>query len=51
VLTNLLARCRPDVLPDAADALNRVGSVLSVPLAELARLRHAMLEQLQTGLA
>ena len=51
VLTNLLARCRPEVLPDAADALTRVGSVLSLPLADLCRLRHTMLEQLQTGLA
>ena len=51
VLTNLLARCRPEVLPDAAGALTRVGSVLSLPLADLCRLRHAMLEQLQTGLA
>jgi hypothetical protein len=46
-----MARCRPEVLPDAADALTRVGSVLSLPLADLCRLRHAMLEQLQTGLA
>ena len=51
VLTNLMARCRPEVLPDAADALAAIGTVLSVPLAELARLRHTMLAQLQTGLA
>jgi hypothetical protein len=51
VLTNLLARCRPQVLLDAADALTGVGSVLSLPLAELARLRHTMLEQLHAGLA
>ena len=51
VLTNLLARCRPEVLPDAADALLAIGTVLSLPLAELVRLRHTMLEQLQTGLA
>jgi hypothetical protein len=47
VLTNLLARCRPEVLPDAADALTRVGSVLSLPLAELCRLRASMLDELQ----
>jgi hypothetical protein len=49
VLTNLMARCRPEVLPDAADALTRVGSVLSLPLADLCRLRHTMLEQLRSS--
>jgi hypothetical protein len=49
VLTNLLARCRPEVLPDAADALTRVGSVLSLPLAELCQLRARMLDELQPG--
>jgi hypothetical protein len=51
VLTNLLARCRPAVLADAADALAREGTVLTVPLAELCRLRQVMLDELQTGLA
>lgn len=46
VLINLLARCRPEVLLDAADALTAVGSVLSLPLAELCRLRHRMLSEL-----
>jgi hypothetical protein len=46
VLTNLLARCRPEVLPHVADALSSVGSVLSLPLAELCRLRHDMLDEL-----
>jgi hypothetical protein len=46
VLTNLLARCRHEVLPDAADALARQGTVLAVPLAELCRLRHRMLAEL-----
>jgi hypothetical protein len=51
VLTNMLARCRPAVLVDAAEALASIGTVLSVPLAELCRLRHAMLAELGTGLA
>jgi hypothetical protein len=46
VLTNLLARCRPAVLIDAAEALTTIGSVLSVPLADLCRLRHSMLVDL-----
>jgi hypothetical protein len=46
VLTNLLARCRREVLPDAAEALAREGTVLAVPLAELCRLRHRMLAEL-----
>ncbi len=51
VLTNLIARCRPEVLPHAADALEAAATTLTLPLAELCRLRHTMLEQLQTGLA
>jgi hypothetical protein len=46
VLINLLARCRREVLPDAGEALLRVGSVLSVTLADLCRLRHRMLDEL-----
>ena len=49
VLTNLLARCRPAVLPDAATALAAAGTVLSVPLADLCRLRHSMLSELGAG--
>lgn len=46
VLVNLIARCRPAVLLDAADALagSRVG--LALALADLARLRHRMLTEL-----
>lgn len=46
VLANLLARCRPAVLIDAARALesSRVGPALA--LADLARLRHRMLVEL-----
>jgi hypothetical protein len=51
VLINLLARCRPAVLLDAADALTAVGSVLSLPLAELCRLRHRMLSELSGHVA
>lgn len=46
VLTNLLARCRREVLADAAEALAREGTVLAVPLAELCRLRDRMLGEL-----
>jgi hypothetical protein len=46
VLVNLLARCRPAVLPDIAEALVAAGTLLSLPLAELCRLRHAMLVEL-----
>jgi hypothetical protein len=48
---NLLARCRPAVLVDAAEALAVIGTVLSLPLVELCRLRYAMLTELDTGLA
>jgi hypothetical protein len=46
VLVNLLARCRREVLSDAGDALVGVGSVLSVALADLCRLRNRMLTEL-----
>jgi hypothetical protein len=46
VLTNLLARCRPEVLLDAADALHAHGTGLAAVLAELSRLRHRMLSEL-----
>jgi hypothetical protein len=46
VLVNLFARCRPAVLPDIADALTAAGTLLSLPLAELCRLRQAMLTEL-----
>ena len=48
VLTNLLARCRPEVLLDTAEALEAVGTTLTLPFAELCRLRHTMLDQLRT---
>jgi hypothetical protein len=46
VLTNLLARCRRAVLLDAAEALERHGTGLALALADLARLRHRMLHEL-----
>ena len=46
VLVNLLARCRPEVLLDAADALERTRIGLALALADLARLRHRMLTDL-----
>lgn len=46
VLTNLLARCRPAVLLDTAEALESLGTTITLPLAELCRLRHEMLDQL-----
>lgn len=46
VLVNLLARCRPAVLLDAADALERTHVGLALALADLARLRHRMLVEL-----
>jgi hypothetical protein len=46
VLVNLLARCRPAVLLDAAEALERTGVGLALALADLARLRHRMLTEL-----
>lgn len=46
VLVNLLARCRPAVLLDVADALTRTGVGQALALADLARLRHRMLAEL-----
>lgn len=46
VLVNLFARCRPAVLIDAAEALERTGVGLALALADLARLRHRMLVEL-----
>lgn len=46
VLTNLLARCRREVLLDASEALTGQGSGLAHALADLARLRHRMLAEL-----
>jgi hypothetical protein len=46
VLINLLARCRPAVLLDAARALDRHRVGLALALADLARLRHRMLTEL-----
>ncbi len=46
VLVNLLARCRPAVLLDAADALDATHVGLALALADLARLRHRMLVEL-----
>lgn len=49
VLVNLLARCRPAVLLDAAEALDRTRVGLALALADLARLRHRMLIELGVG--
>lgn len=46
VLVNLIARCRPAVLVDAAGALDRTGVGHALALADLARLRHRMLIEL-----
>ncbi len=46
VLVNLLARCRPAVLLDAADGLERTHVGLALAIADLARLRHRMLTEL-----
>ncbi len=46
VLVNLIASCRPAVLVDAADALERTHRGLALALADLARLRHRMLAEL-----
>jgi hypothetical protein len=46
VLVNLVARCRPAVLLDAADQLERTHVGLALALADLARLRHRMLAEL-----
>lgn len=46
VLINVIARCRPAVLLDAAAELDRAGVGLALALADLARLRHRMLAAL-----
>lgn len=46
VLVNLVARCRPAVLLDAAVALESSGAGLALALADAARLRHRMLTEL-----
>lgn len=46
VLVNVLARCRPAVLVDAAEVFDGVGTGLAVALGDLARLRHRMLTSL-----
>jgi hypothetical protein len=46
VLVNLVARCRPAVLVDVAEALERTHVGLALALADLARLRHRMLAEL-----
>lgn len=46
VLVNLLARCRPDVLVDAGEALAATQTGLGVALADLCRTRHRMLAEL-----
>lgn len=43
---NLIARCRPAVLLDAADAMESVGVGLALALADEARLRHRLLTDL-----
>jgi hypothetical protein len=46
VLVNLIARCRPAVLLDAAESLERTHVGLALALADMARLRHRMLTEL-----
>lgn len=46
VLVNLIARCRPAVLLDAAESLQSTGVGLALALADEARLRHRMLIEL-----
>lgn len=46
VLVNLIARCRPAVLLDAAEALARTQVGQALALADMARLRHRMLTEL-----
>jgi len=46
VLVNLVARCRPAVLVDTADALERTRLGQAIALADLARLRHLALTEL-----
>lgn len=49
VLVNLLARCRPAVLVETADAFEGTGVGLALALADLARLRARMLAELGRG--
>jgi hypothetical protein len=46
VLVNLFARCRPEVLPNAASTFGRADAGLALVLADLAALRHRMLTEL-----
>ena len=46
MLVNLVARCRPAVLLDAAVTLERTHVGLALAVADLARLRHRMLTDL-----
>jgi hypothetical protein len=46
VLVNLFARCRPEVLPNAAATFSRANVGLALALADLASLRHRMLTEL-----
>jgi len=46
VLVNLFARCRPEVLPNAAATFSRANVGLALALADLATLRHRMLTEL-----
>ena len=46
VLVNLFARCRPEVLSNAASTLGRSDIGLALALADLAALRHRMLTEL-----
>lgn len=46
VLVNVIARCRPSVLLDAAAGLERTNVGLALALSDLARLRHRMLTDL-----
>ncbi len=50
VLTNLMARCRPEVLSHAAEALEAAATTLTLPLAEQCRLRQRGLDQLSSRL-
>lgn len=47
VLVNLIARCRPAVLLDAAEAFESAGVGLALALADEARLRHRSLTELR----
>jgi len=43
-----MARCRPEVLLHAADALEAAATTLTFPLAELCRMRQLGLDQLSS---